>query len=142
MPFDGFGSSLDYVAKFDQVIDLIEAPNQWIKHTYRSPWGGYCLKEALNMVGVVDAFEPVILKVAAERTQREFCCIESFNDCPTTTHGDVVAVLKQAREDVLAGRARLPEPRPSNTKPRWNEYHACSGTGWGHNLWQKLFCWR
>ncbi len=116
MPFDGVAAPFGYLAKFDRVIDLIEAPNQWIKNSYSTPWGGYCLKEALNAVGVADIFEPMILKVAEEVMETDFCCVESFNDYPQTAHADVVTVLKRVRTNVASGRFKLPAspgPRPA-----------------------------
>jgi hypothetical protein len=139
MPFDGFETPFSYLPKLDQVIDLIEAPNQWIKHTYRSPWGGYCLKEALNMVGVAEVFEPAILKVAARKAEREFCCIESFNDSPQTTHADVLAVLRTVRADIIGGKLNLP------TEPAVKANFAWKSAGTGANGWTsklgRLLCW-
>ena len=108
MPFDGAESPFNYVARFDLVIDLIEAPGRWTKRTYRNKHGQYCLKEALNMIGVAEILEPIILRAAAETADREFCCIESFNDLPGTTHRDVVTVLYRVRDDLINGRIRLP----------------------------------
>ena len=141
MPFDGVESPLGYVEKFDQVIDLIEAPNQWIKHTYRSPWGGYCLKEALNMVGVADVFEPLILRTAEDVTERTHCCIESFNDAPQTTHADVITVLHRVRDDLISGKAQLPPRSVAKQSARWSEYKAPANMSWAAACWQKLFCW-
>ena len=134
MPFDGVAAPFNYLAKFEQVIDLVETPNHWIKHSYNTPWGGYCLKEALNVVGVAEMFEPVILKAAEELMQREFCCIESFNDHPLTTHGEVINVLHHVRDNLLAGNIRLSPamPRPA--------FVAAENRGWVPALWRKIFC--
>jgi hypothetical protein len=134
MPFDGVAAPFNHLAKFDQVIDLIETPNHWIKHSYNTPWGGYCLKEALNVVGVAEIFEPVILKTAEEVMKRDFCCIESFNDHPLTTHGDVIMVLRRARQNFLSGKIRLPAgaaPQPV--------FSAADARGWLPAFWQKMF---
>lgn len=139
MPFDGLETPFGQLAKFDQAINLIETPSGWTKHTYRTPRGQYCLKEALNTVGIAEVFEPIILKTAEEVMEREFCCIESFNDHPLTTHDDVVAVLHRTRENIVSGKIALP-PRPTfKPSARWNEYHAPAGT-WTV-LWRKLFSW-
>jgi hypothetical protein len=134
MPFDGVETPFNYLAKFDQVIDLIETPNHWIKHSYNTPWGGYCLKEALNVVGVAEIFEPVILKTAEVVMEREFCCVESFNDHPLTTHGDVITVLHRVRENILAGKIGLPPitPRPM--------FAAAESRAWVPAFWRKIFC--
>jgi hypothetical protein len=105
MPFDGVATPFTNLAKFDEVIDLLETPNRWVKHTYRNRDDQYCLLGALNTVGVTKLFERVILRSISEMVEdKEFCCIESFNDHPETLHQDVVAVLYRARRHV-AGAA-------------------------------------
>jgi hypothetical protein len=141
MPFDGVEPPFNYLAKFDQVIELMETPGQWVKHTYRTPNGRYCLKEALNVVGIAEVFEPIILKTAEEVTGREFCCIESFNDHPQTMRGDVIAVLHQTRTKVLAGKAALPGADATAPSVRWSPYAATDRSGWSGALWRKLFAW-
>ena len=138
MPFDGVESPFNYLAKLNQVIELMETPGQWVKHTYRTPNGRYCLKEALNVVGVADVFEPIILKAAEEVTGREFCCIESFNDHPQTMRGDVVAVLHQTRTNVLTGKTALPNVETAAVGLRYDAI-ATSQNGWAAALWRRLF---
>jgi hypothetical protein len=140
MPFDGLETPFSYLPKLDQVIDLIEAPNQWIKHTYRSPWGGYCLKEALNMVGIADVLEPAILKTAGARAAREFCCIESFNDAPLTTHAEVMAVLRTVREDIITGQLNLPTAPAVKPGVAWKASRPAAGNGWVSKF-GRLLCW-
>ena len=139
MPFDGVETPFDYLAKFDQVIELIETPGQWIKHTYRTPSGRYCLKEMLNLAGIAEVFEPIILRVAEEAAGREFCCIEAFNDHPETLRGDVIAVLRQTRADILAGKIALPRVKTAMPASPWSERHESSRSNWPTILWQKLF---
>lgn len=136
MPFDGVGSPFSYHEKLGQVIELIEAPHHWVKHNYNTPWGGYCLKEALNIVGVTEILEPIILKTAQEVMERDFCCIESFNDHPLTRHADIVAVLRRAQAKLAGGTMRLPDAeaswgttRSTHTKARWFRV-----------FWRKMFC--
>jgi hypothetical protein len=138
MPFDGVETPFNYLAKFNQVIELMETPGQWVKHTYRTPNGRYCLKEALNVVGIAEVFEPIILKAATEVMGREFCCIESFNDHPQTMRGDVIAVLHQTRTNVLAGKATMPAADVAAAGLRWNDYWATNQTGWT-GAFRKLF---
>jgi hypothetical protein len=134
MPFDGVATPFNYLAKFDQVIDLIETPNHWVKHSYNTPWGGYCLKEVLNVVGIAEIFEPVILKAAEEVMGREFCCVESFNDHPLTTHGDLLAVLRRVRENFLSGKIRLPAGTASQPV-----FAPADRSGWLPAFWQRMF---
>ncbi len=141
MPFDGLEAPFSYLAKFDQVIDLIESPEQWTKHTYKTPRGQYCLKEALNTVGIAEIFEPIILRAAEKATEREYCCIESFNDHPETTHGDVVAVLHRTRVDVAAGKVRLPPRRAGNPPAQWQEHQAPVAASRASPLWRRMFSW-
>lgn len=138
MPFDGVETPFGYVAKLDQVIDLIEAPGKWVKHAYRTPGGRYCLKEALNVVGVAEVFEPIILKAAEEVMERDFCCIESFNDHPLTMHADVVATLRQTRANLLSGKANLPVTAVIRPRSAWNESHQ-PGNNWAMLMWRKVF---
>ena len=133
MPFDGVAAPFNYLAKFEQVIDLVETPNHWIKHSYNTPWGGYCLKEVLNVVGVAEIFEPVILKTAEEVMEREFCCVESFNDHPLTTHADVVTVLRRVRENILSGKIRLSSVAPQPV------FAAADSRGWVPTFWRRVF---
>lgn len=139
MPFDGIEAPFSYLEKFDQVIEIIETQGKWVKHTYRTPGGRYCLKEVLNVAGIAEVFEPIVLKAAAKTMGREFCCIESFNDHPETLRGDVVAVLRQIRADILARKIALRRAETAMPVPLWNK-RAESGRGsWPATLWQKLF---
>ncbi len=147
MPFDGVEIPLDTLGKFDQAIELIESSAQWTKYAYRTPNGRYCIKEALNIAGVAEIFEPVVLRMAEAVMDRNFCCIESFNDHPQTAHADVIDVLRRTREDVVAGKIKLPSPgavTPAVRWPavRWNEYRgAPPRNGATAAVWRKLFCW-
>jgi hypothetical protein len=131
MPFDGVAPSFTYLQKFDQVIDLLETPGRWTKHTYRAPNGRYCLTEALNVVGIAEIFEPIILRAAEKIMDRDFCCIESFNDHPQTVYDDILAVLHRTRENIIVGNIKLPAPVAKPTG-RYSEYRAST-------VWQKLF---
>jgi hypothetical protein len=140
MPFDGVEAPIGYVAKLDQVIDLIESPGKWVKHAYRTPSGRYCLKEALNVVGVAELFEPIILKAAAEVMERDFCCIESFNDHPLTTRDDVVATLQVTRANIIAGKTTLPPAGALHPITAWHA-HQVPSIDDRPPLWRKLLCW-
>ena len=139
MPFDGLETPFGYLARFDQVIDLVEAPGRLVKHTYRNPRGGYCLKEALNVIGVADLFEPIILETAEQITDKEFCCIESFNDHPETVQGDVLAVLHRVRGNIAAGKVRLPPRAAARPAFARDERDGPAAAGRVPQFWRKLF---
>ncbi|HEV2185591.1 MAG TPA: hypothetical protein VGR70_00180 [Stellaceae bacterium] len=139
MPFDGLESPFNYLAKFDQVIDLIGAPGGWSKGAYRTPEGRYCLKEALNIAGVAEIFEPIILQAAAEAADREFCSIESFNDRLETTHEDDILVLRRVREDIVAGRITLPASVTPGRAFAWAPRTGTTAESRLLGLWRKLF---
>jgi hypothetical protein len=118
------------------VIDLVEDPRNWVKHTYINRRGQYCLIGALNAVGVGKIFGPIILKTIAEMTDREFCCIESFNDHPETLHRDVVAMLYRTRERIAAGKFKHPAV---TDRLRREEPGSPARGGWSSALWRKVF---
>jgi hypothetical protein len=136
MPFDGAESPYRHLEKFDQVIDLVEDPKKWVKHTYVNRGGQYCLIGALNAVGVEKIFGPIILKTIDEMTDREFCCIESFNDHPETLHRDVVAMLYRTRERIAAGKFKHPAV---TYRLRREEPGSPARGGWSSALWRKVF---
>jgi hypothetical protein len=138
MPFDGLESPFNYLAKLDEVIDLIEAPSRWTQGAYKTPGGQYCLKEALNSAGVAEIFDRAILRTAAERAEREFCCLESFNDSPDTTHSDVVMVLRRVREDVVAGRIDLPAPTTAKLIFGSDARNGKTAVAWFIGFWRRL----
>jgi hypothetical protein len=140
MPFDGLELSFNYLAKLDAVIDLIGTPNTWTKFTYQNPPSGYCLKEALNVVGVAEIFEPIILKVGAEVMDRDFCCAESFNDHPQTAHGDVLTVLHRVRAEIATGRLRFSEHAAAQPFFASQQHDAPTPGNRISVLLRKLFC--
>jgi hypothetical protein len=118
MPFDGLATPFNYLSKFDEVIDLIEHPSRWIKYSYMNHDEQHCLLGALNTVGVTKIFEAVILKSIGEVIDdKEFCCVESFNDHPETQHRDVVAVLRRAREHIARQEVQFAGTRRGSALP-------------------------
>ena len=98
----------------------------------------YCLLGALNTVGVTKIFEPVILRSIREIVDdKEFCCVESFNDHPETQHRDVVAVLHRARGHIAAGRFNLPVA--AALYPDKGDQHRATDGGRIPSLFRKLF---
>ena len=102
MPFDGVGySQSEPLRKLDAVINLLDAPEKWCKGALKSQDGRYCLRGAVMSVGATDLLEPAILQAICEVTGRTLRRIESFNDYPSTTHEQVVAVLERTRDILL-----------------------------------------
>jgi hypothetical protein len=79
------------------------------------------LKQALNIVGITEIVEPIILKTAQEVMERDFCYIESFNDHPLTRHADVIAVLHRAQAKLVVANAAASwvVTRSTHTKAQW-----------------------
>ena len=89
-------------------------------------------------MGAAEVFEPIILQVAAARMGREFCCIESFNDHPKTLRRDVVAVLRQTREEIVAGKFAVPGAETVMPAVRADRRVGNHGS-WPATLWRRLF---
>ncbi len=68
-------------------------------------------------------------------------CIEAFNDHPQTAHGDVVAVLRRKRENIVAGQIKLRPPGTVTPTFRWYEPRKRALRGEWPRIWRKLFCW-
>jgi hypothetical protein len=141
MPFDGIAAPLGFIAKFDQVIDRVSAPDRWVKHRYRDPGDRQCLKEALNTAGLGELLEPVVLRAADKHMNRDFCCVESFNDNPLTTHADIVAVLYTVRAEMIAGRVELPTAGEVKSQASWHEYYPPASASRAGGLWRRFFRW-
>src|SRR5437764_12229134 len=127
MPFDGAGFGYnESLQKLDTVIDLLETPDRWCKGALRSHDGRYCIRGAIRAVSGSDVLEPAILNAIGQVAGRRFRRIEAFNDHPSTTHEQVVAVLAQARNNVGRDRGdtRSTGPtsrlcRPALPLPAW-----------------------
>ncbi|HEX7969229.1 MAG TPA: hypothetical protein VF502_13495, partial [Stellaceae bacterium] len=64
--------------------------------------------------------EPILLAIK-QVTGRDYLRIEMFNDHPLTTHGLVLKVLHQARENVVNGVVERPAaPASLATGTWWN----------------------
>ena len=101
MPFDGAGFGYnESLQKLDTVIDLLETPDRWCKGALRSHDGRYCIRGAIRAVSGSDVLEPAILNAIGQVAGRRFRRIEAFNDHPSTTHEQVVAVLARARNNL------------------------------------------
>jgi len=114
MPLDGteleaFGNSP--LAKLGAVERLLINEQQWCKGRLRDKDGRFCLAGAMQAVEARRLLDPIILRAIREVGGKRYWRIESFNDHPSTTHADVLRVLRRARENVIAGMIEG-NPRP------------------------------
>ena len=124
MPFDGAGFAVaESVGKIDEVIDLIATPDKWCKGALRSHDGRYCIRGAVRAVPGGEVLEPTILAAIGDVVGRRFRRIEAFNDHPNTSHDQIVAVLWQARDYLIAGR-------PTGAAARWTRWKNLALKSW------------
>jgi hypothetical protein len=104
MPFDGagFGRML-IVEKIDKVSELLAREDRWCKGMLRSSDGRRCIAGAVIEVEARKLLTPVLVQAIRETSGGRYRRIEVFNDAPSTTHAQVLAVLRRARENVLLG---------------------------------------
>jgi hypothetical protein len=113
MPFDGTGyeGRIEALEKMDKVIDLLSREDRWCKQQLRSYDGRRCILGAMMAADATIVLKEPILLAIKQVTGRDYLRIEMFNDHPLTTHGLVLKVLNQARENVVSGVAeRSPVP--------------------------------
>jgi hypothetical protein len=125
MPFDGVETiPNEAVRKIDEVIGLLASPDSWCKGALRSHDGRYCIRGAVRAVDAVEALEPTILDAIGQVAGKRFRRIESFNDHPSTSHDQVLAVLGRARESLssgIVGAAVQRTERPPSRLAAWRE---------------------
>jgi hypothetical protein len=111
MPFDGTGyeGRIEALDKMDKVIDLLSREDRWCKQQLRSYDGRRCILGAMMAADATIVLKEPILLAIKQVTGRDYLRIEMFNDHPLTTHGLVLKVLSQARDNVVNGVA---ERRP------------------------------
>src|SRR5215472_11541553 len=119
MPLDGmelgaFGNSP--LAKLGAVERLLINEQQWCKGRLRDKDGRFCLAGAMQAVEARRLLDPIILRAIREVSGKRYWRIEFFNDHPSTTHADVLRVLRRARENVIAG---VIEGNPCPWHKRW-----------------------
>jgi len=97
MPFDvaGFGVD-DRVHQIDDVIQLIGAPDKWVKGKRRTGDGRFCVAGALIELSAT-RLRPVILEAINEVTGKRYGSVEAFNDDVETSHSMLMRVLERAR---------------------------------------------
>src|SRR5882724_4929730 len=111
MPFDGIDTFETHpLAKLGAVERLLATEQQWCKGRLRDAYGRHCLVGAIEAVDGRQMLQRVILQAAREVSGKRYWRIEFFNDDPRTTHADVLEVLRQAHDNIVAGM--YGEPRP------------------------------
>lgn len=125
MPLDGteleaFGNGP--LAKLGAVERLLISEKQWCKGRLRDKNGRFCLAGAMQAVEARQLLDPIILRAIREVGGKRYWRIESFNDHPSTTHADVLRVLRRARENVIAG---IIEGNPRPWHQRWAQTLRC-----------------
>ncbi len=120
MPFDGTGleGRIDALDKIDKVIDLLSREDRWCKQQLRSYDGRRCILGAMMAADATIALKEPILLAIKQVTGRDYLRIEMFNDHPLTSHGLVVKVLHQARDNIVAGVVTRPPSREA-PMPGW-----------------------
>jgi hypothetical protein len=107
MPFDGrdYSTRIDALEKIDRVIDQLPSEDRWCKGALYTVDGRRCILGAMQAVNGAMVLKQPILQAIQEVTGRRYTAIETFNDRRTTTHAQVVAVLRRARQNILDGTA-------------------------------------
>ena len=131
MPFDGIDSlGADQLAKLGAVESLLATEQQWCKGRLRDAHGRHCLVGAIEAVEGRQMLQRVILQAAREVSGKRYWRIEFFNDDPHTTHADVLAVLRHARENIIDGMICDPQPWHRRWARTWRAFSSpTSGTG-------------
>ncbi len=121
MPFDGTGyeGRIEAIDKMDKVIDLLGREDRWCKQQLRSYDGRRCILGAMMAADATIVLKEPILLAIKQVTGRDYLRIEMFNDHPLTTHGLVLKVLQQARENVINGVMERPATPASLAAATW-----------------------
>ena len=123
MPFDGTDAFDNHpIAKLGAVERMLATEQQWCKGRLRDAHGRHCLVGAIEAVGGRQVLQKPILQAAREVSGKRYWRIEFFNDHPSTTHADVLRVLRRARENVIAG---VIEGNPRPWHERWLQTLRC-----------------
>jgi hypothetical protein len=111
MPWDGaeFFENRTLV-KLGQVERLLATEQHWCKGSLRDAGGRRCLVGAIIAVGGRRELMRPVIRAAREVSGKHYWRIEAFNDDPSTTHPDVMRVLRRTRENVLADLTRPRQP--------------------------------
>jgi hypothetical protein len=103
MPLDstGYEGRIEALDKIDKVIDLLSDERSWCKRQLQTHDGRRCLLGAMMAVEATAVLKAPILVAIEQVTDCDYLRIELFNDHPKTTHAQVMAVLHQARENIV-----------------------------------------
>jgi hypothetical protein len=113
MPLDSLEFSQDpMLARLARVERLLATERQWCKGRLRDSEGRHCLVGAIEAADCWPEVARVILRAAREVSGKRYWRIESFNDDPRTTHADVLAVLRRARQNIIASMAKECDRQP------------------------------
>jgi hypothetical protein len=107
------------LAKLDRIEHLLATEQQWCKGRLRDSDGRHCLVGAIEAADAWSEIARVVLRAAREVGGKRYWRIESFNDDPRTTHADVLAVLRLARQNIIADMASEGDARPWRRKCAW-----------------------
>jgi hypothetical protein len=119
MPFDGREFiRQEALARIDVVIALIAEEERWCKGTLVNHQHQRCLLGAMIAAGADELLKPLVLAAARELTGGDFRTIQSFNDARATTHANVIAALRRARENIELGRHVVAELPPLQGQAR------------------------
>lgn len=118
MPFDGrdYSTRIDALEKIDRVIEQLPSEDRWCKGALYTVDGRRCILGAMQAVNGAMILKQPILQAIQEVTGRHYTAIETFNDRRTTTHGQVMAVLQRARQNILDGTASY---QPAMSRTSW-----------------------
>jgi hypothetical protein len=104
------------LTKLTRVERLLATERQWCKGRLRDGEGRHCLVGAIEAADCWPEVARFILRAAREVSGKRYWRIESFNDDPQTTHADVLAVLRRARQNIIAGMAKEGDRQPWHHK--------------------------
>ena len=103
MPLDSLEfSQTPMLSKLARVERLLATEQQWCKGRLRDSDGRHCLVGAIEAADGWKEIAPIVLRTAREVSGKRYWRIESFNDDPRTTHAQVLAVLRLARQKIIA----------------------------------------
>lgn len=117
MPLDSLEFSQNpMLVRLGRVERLLANESQWCKGRLRDSDGRHCLVGAIEAADCWPEVARVILRAARQISGKRYWRIESFNDDPRTTHADVLAVLRRARQNIIATMAKECETQPWHQK--------------------------
>jgi hypothetical protein len=113
MPLDSLEFTQNpLLAKLGRVERLLATERQWCKGRLRDGDGRHCLVGAIEAADAWKELARIVLRAAREVSGKRYWRIESFNDDPRTTHAQVLAVLRVARQHLIAEMAREYDREP------------------------------